>query len=255
MNGSELSKEINEFAIRCFRDMADGDYIAARLAGRAGLWPQFLWSSQQAIEKYMKYLFLANRVVATQMGHNLSKGLDLLNSMPYPVEVCPLAHGFIKELADQGLSRYLERPMHVVGYPIVLLDMAVWDLRRYCHVLSSRGRDDPTFAEDVARHAAEITKMSSMKPRHSYRLQGGLLESILADRSHPARAGLLWQNPRFGTRSRKTIKAKPEFWMINTPLYLFPEMLDELLKYVKIPKDVIKTCARQPEISKNHGVS
>jgi hypothetical protein len=42
---------LNDFATRCFRDVADGGYIAARLAYRAQLFSQFLWSSQQAIEK------------------------------------------------------------------------------------------------------------------------------------------------------------------------------------------------------------
>jgi hypothetical protein len=50
---------INNFATRSFRDTADGDYIAARLAYRAGLTQNFLWSSLQAIENTLNaYLFL-----------------------------------------------------------------------------------------------------------------------------------------------------------------------------------------------------
>jgi len=41
---------INDFAIRSFRDTADGDYIAARMAFRVALLQQFFWSSQQAVE-------------------------------------------------------------------------------------------------------------------------------------------------------------------------------------------------------------
>jgi hypothetical protein len=37
----------NDFAVRSFRDTADGDYIVARMAHRAGLVPQFLWSSRK----------------------------------------------------------------------------------------------------------------------------------------------------------------------------------------------------------------
>ena len=53
-------RELNLFAIRSFRDVADNDYIAARLAYRAHLPGQFLWSCEQAIEKYLKFiLFLS----------------------------------------------------------------------------------------------------------------------------------------------------------------------------------------------------
>lgn len=48
---SPLDRLLNDFATRCFRDVADGDYIAARLAWRAKLFPQFLSSAQQAPEK------------------------------------------------------------------------------------------------------------------------------------------------------------------------------------------------------------
>ncbi|MEO7863422.1 MAG: hypothetical protein ABIU05_23895 [Nitrospirales bacterium] len=41
---------INDFAIRSFRDTADGDYGAARMAFRAALYQQFFWASQQAVE-------------------------------------------------------------------------------------------------------------------------------------------------------------------------------------------------------------
>jgi len=40
---------LNSFAIRSFRDVADFDYIAARMAYRARLIPQFHWSALQAI--------------------------------------------------------------------------------------------------------------------------------------------------------------------------------------------------------------
>ena len=40
---------LNDFAVRCFRDIADADYIAARMAYRADLMMQYLWASQQAI--------------------------------------------------------------------------------------------------------------------------------------------------------------------------------------------------------------
>ena len=52
-NIPQQDRELNSWAFRSFRDIADGDYIAARLAYRAQLPAQFLWASQQALEKYL----------------------------------------------------------------------------------------------------------------------------------------------------------------------------------------------------------
>jgi len=53
---------LNDFAIRCFRNTADRDYVHARLAFRARIIPQFLWSSLHCIEKYGKCILLLNRM-------------------------------------------------------------------------------------------------------------------------------------------------------------------------------------------------
>jgi hypothetical protein len=45
---------INDFAIRCFRNTADADYLLGRAAFRYNLVPQALWASLQTIEKYLK---------------------------------------------------------------------------------------------------------------------------------------------------------------------------------------------------------
>ena len=58
---------LDDFAVRSFRDIGDGDYIAARMACRAQMVTQFLWSSQQAIEKYLKCILLLNRIKASKV--------------------------------------------------------------------------------------------------------------------------------------------------------------------------------------------
>ena len=69
---------LNDFAFRCFRDVADGDYIAARMAYRAGLTIQFLWACEQVIEKYLKCALLLNCVAAPKIGHSLDQGVSRL---------------------------------------------------------------------------------------------------------------------------------------------------------------------------------
>ena len=66
--------------------IADGDYIAARMACRAELVPQFLWSSQQAIEKYLKCTLLMHRVTA-KVGHDIDAALKLTDKLPFELKL------------------------------------------------------------------------------------------------------------------------------------------------------------------------
>ena len=74
-----LDQLINDFATRSFQDAGDGDYIAARLAFRARLIQQFLWSSLQAIEKYLKCVLVLNRICAPR-SHNLAEVLQVFDT-------------------------------------------------------------------------------------------------------------------------------------------------------------------------------
>src|SRR5437867_3718571 len=71
----EVDALINDFAVRSFRDVADAEYIAARMACRAALVPQFLWASQQTVEKYLKCILLLNRIPARKVFHDLDRAL------------------------------------------------------------------------------------------------------------------------------------------------------------------------------------
>jgi len=68
---------------------------------------------------------------------------------------------------------------------------------------------------------------------------GGYLERIMDSQKHRAREALLWQNGFFGGRVRRTVRLRR--WLVanNSPLYLNPQILDEVLKYVFLPKDVV----------------
>jgi hypothetical protein len=68
------------------------------------------------------------------------------------------------------------------------------------------------------------------------RIPGGYLEKILDDSKNQAREPLLWQNGFFGKRTRKRVRLRKWFHAQNAPLYLNPQILDEVLKYVHIPR-------------------
>ena len=237
-----MDKEIliNNFATRSFRDVADYDYIAARMAYRAKLVPQFLWSSLQAIEKYLKCILLLNRIKARSVGHDLDACLRLLEKhAPFELRLQTPSRELIEHLDTYGRFRYLETPFHVMGLEIMQLDMAVWDIRRYCRVLDYEIR--LLNGEKKAMLDVEIRTIehSESKPPQAFGIIGGALEKIIADKAHPAREPLLWQNLFFGQRARKRVRLRRYMQSTNSPLSMHPEILDDVLQFVFLPKDVI----------------
>jgi len=250
-----MDKEIliNDFAFRSFREVADYDYIAARMAYRAKLVPQFLWSSLQSIEKYLKCIFLLNRIKASSLRHDLGAALGLLEKRaPFELRLRQPGREFIEHLDTYGRFRYLETPFHLMGLEIMQLDMAVWDIRRYCQVLDyeinlPNGEKKQMFDIEI-----RTIEHSETKSPHAFSIIGGALEKIIADRKHPARQPLLWQNLFFGQRARKRARLQRYMHATNSPLFLHPEILDDVLEYVFLPKDVINACRvnwGQPEVA------
>lgn len=236
-----LDRSLNSFATQSFRDQADRDYIAARLACRYELFPQFLWSSQQALEKYLKAILLYNRIPAREVRHDLDVAVSLITkSLPFVIELSQRSRSFIDHVSKCGEFRYIDVPYHVYGHILIDLDMAVWEIRRYCQVINVFGKALPPSEEALLSKAKADLAQSSAQPRHKFCLHGGLLESILSNRKHPSRAALLWQNAVYGVRKRATVRVKQHLHAQNPHLYLFPEMLDELVKYVLIPDKLAK---------------
>lgn len=207
----------------------------ARMACRYELFPQFLWSSQQAIEKYLKAILLYNRVKATRIGHDIQAAMLLTQQLPFSIELSTRSEEFLDHLARCGENRYIDVPYFVKGYALIDLDLSVWEIRRYCQVLHV-SKDLPENEETLLAEAQSELAAATRMPRHKFKLRGGFLEKVLADRKHPSRAALLWQNGVFGVRKRQSVLAKHHLHAQNPMLFLYPEMLVELLKYVFVPK-------------------
>jgi hypothetical protein len=90
--------------------------------------------------------------------------------------------------------------------------------------------------QEMLDAALDELRASGANPRHTFKIPRGYLEEILAKPKHPARDALVWHNPCYGVRSRKTVKVRDVMQAFNAPLYLFPDMLDELLAYVFVPQ-------------------
>jgi HEPN domain-containing protein len=223
---SEINTEslINDFAIRCFRDEGDEVYIAARMAFRAGLAANSLWGSQQAIEKYLKCILLLNRIPGKKVLHDLREALNLIEASDNIfLDLSPRTMDFVERVDGIGRFRYLEVSRVACSRDMVNLDRAVWELRRYC-TLSG---------------AQRLIKLRQGVIPPKYRLDGGYLENVMDNMRDPAREPLLWNNAFFGRRHRRKIGMKPWLKCVNAPLYLNPQILGEILKYVHLPKDVI----------------
>jgi HEPN domain-containing protein len=223
MHIEEQEGLIDDFAVRCFRDTGDQDYIHARLAYRAGLHQQFLWSSLQVLEKYLKAILLFARIPSKNLGHDLSEALKLLDKLPFKLELHDRTIEFIEFIDMFGGDRYQVGSSFVYGPKLYELDSTAWDVRRYCQKMLDEF--------DIIR-ASQAVKY----PYHQYNVYGGLLERILQNRKHPARSALVWQNAFYTEKSRKIVRQPVHMHATNSPLSLAPELIAIIEQYVHIPR-------------------
>ncbi|MES2187902.1 MAG: HEPN domain-containing protein [Pseudomonadota bacterium] len=231
----DLDAQLNSFAIRSFRDVADNDYIAARLCHRAGLTPQFLWSSSQAIEKYLKCILVLNRIPAPK-GHSLADVLDAFTKKsPFELRISEGTRKFLSYVDTYGPHRYLEVGSYTRGGELLELDKAVWEIRRYAQPIAWLKQEGKAIFD------AEIRRLAAAEQDHPqrFRILGGRLEQIVATPGHPSRAALVLQNGYFGTSRRRTVKVSTATGSENAPLWLRPELIDEVEKYVWLPKKLV----------------
>jgi HEPN domain-containing protein len=191
MTPTEREALLNEFALRSFCDVADGDYIAARMAFRAGLFLQALWASQQALEKYIKAVLLLRRIEWKKPSHSLRKPLARLEQ-DFPLTLSSDVRAFIELIDDWEADRYFTYSYGVNGLELMRLDRAVWEIRRYCIPYKRGTTSKGTSIESLdIRH---IERALDHPPQRYRSLSCGFLEEVLCDRKHDARPPLVWNN-------------------------------------------------------------
>lgn len=231
---------VNDFAIRSFRETADKDYITARMAYRARLIQPFLWSALHCLEKYVKGVLVLNRMNAKDLGHTVLPGIERMKrSGKFEIELSANTVQFIKGLEDYGAKyRYYEVSYEIEPFDIVRLDRAVWELRRYCQPLDYDIVDMNGKTVNLLAHELDRVHRAKAKHEKGTCVMGGVLEKIIKKKDHPAREALIWNNLFFGPSRRKGVKMRPESESGNSPFFLHPEIIDEVVKYVYIPKDI-----------------
>lgn len=230
---------VNDFAIRSFRETADKDYIAARMAYRARLIQPFLWSALHCLEKYVKNILVLNRVKAHK-GHSVLPGIERMKQHgKFELDLSADTVKFIRKLEDYGAEyRYYEVSYDIRPFDIVRFDRAVWELRRYCQPLDYDTVDMNGKTVNWLTHELDRVHRAKAKQEKGTCVMGGILEMIIEKKDHPAREALIWNNLFFGPSRRKGVKMRPDWEAGNSPFFLHPEIIDEVVKYVYIPKDI-----------------
>lgn len=231
---------VNDFAIRSFRDTADKDYITARMAYRARLIQPFRWSALHCLEKYVKGILLLNRVDAKNLGHSVLPGIVRMKQHgKFELDLSAATAKFIKNLEDDGAEdRYYLVSYDIEPFDIARFDRAVWELRRYCQPLDYDTTEMNGKTVNLLTHELDRVHRAKEKHEKGTCITGGILEKIVEKKDHPAREALIWNNLFFGPSRRKAVKMRPDWEAGNAPFFLHPEIIDEVIKYVNIPKDI-----------------
>jgi hypothetical protein len=232
---------INDLAMRCFRDTGDGDYIAARLALRAGLASQAIWSGLQAIEKYLKCMLLLRRISSKGIGHDIVRARYLVrDNLGYDFAFGQNEEALFKHLAESGGDRYLVVSLHLFHHELAALDSLVWRLRQFCDVLDVDHYNDPPSGEVLARNLDLIAGKLCGSPSGGY-LKYGRLEQILVNGSSPAHDGLVWRNAMFGGNQPFDSESGDfNYTASNAPLYNNPQIVSAVSKLVHLPKGALE---------------
>ena len=172
---------VTDFINRSFREVADKDYIAARISYRYDLAQQFLWFSQQALEKYLKAILLFNGKSTKRLNHNVMTAFsELRNIADIPFLIPNDIETFVKYIDDYGTNRYFEYPYYLVGHECLQLDKAVWHIRRYCYQMhTSLKKTDGTIIDMFPYEVEKVNHPYFTSKPNKYYLFGGYLESIL----------------------------------------------------------------------------
>jgi len=230
-----------DFINRSFRDVADLDYISARVCHRLDLKQQFLWASLQATEKYLKAILLYNDRSTKRLGHGIEKAYGRLEQITdIEFDIPKDVQEFIRYLNIQGPNRYFEYPSFTHGTELLLLDKTVWQLRGYCQFFSRQvdtvaGRQVDWFKVQLKSvYAARYQKRPN-----TLKIMGGLLEKILDNRGSELRRELIWKNFWYGTYTKQKIRNVTfRSGSAHPAHFLHPEIFNELDKRVEFSRSV-----------------
>ena len=234
----DIRAKRNEIIYRCFRDNADGDYIAARTSHRMKLFDQFLWSALQAIEKYLKTILLLYDRDTRDLGHNLCRALERVkNISDIEWDFEDGIHEFLEFLTFYGADRYFTFPRETQGNELFLLDYAVWKIRRYCQDFQwLKNQQEELGINIYNKYIQKIQSRACQEKSNRFRLNSrGHLEKVLdTKRFQKQRDQLVYINFYFGSYKKKIIRAQITITSAYPPHFRFPEVYSWMEQHVKL---------------------
>jgi HEPN domain-containing protein len=220
----EFQRCLIDFAIRSFRDVADKDYIVARMCFRDGLPSQFAWQALQAIEKYLKGILLFNEQPTNNYGHNIIKLAQRVEELGHlEFKVLDSSYDFLCYINSQGFNRYNTLESHCAGHELEQLDKTISYIRRYCQPVK----------KETLRQGVEGTN-----PDKHFNLDDGYLECCIETKVSPQAKSLLWGNKSINPDAEHT------YGRLNsqeTPLlHFYPKHAERLSNLVQFSKPELK---------------
>jgi len=237
-----LRAKRNSYIYRSFRDVADCDYIAARISHRYKLFDQFLWSALQAVEKYLKTIILLYDGDTRDLSHDLVKAfrrVERISEIHWDFE--PETNDFLDNLKVMGRDRYFTYPRGTHGQELFQLDHVVWKLRRYCedfHWLKKVAEEngDDRYDDYIRSLQSEDCRKKATKFRLFHK---GHLEKVLDTKKFPKqRTQLVYKNFYYGSYKKHKIKWQFTVTSANPSSFLHPELYPWIIDRVKLSPEV-----------------
>ena len=230
----ERNAKLNSLATQCFLNTADNEYIVARMCYRAGLALQFNWSALHCLEKYLKAVLLYNRIPAKNRNHEPVKLTRKASKLAF-FGISKGSQKFMADLEKYGGDRYLTKSYQMLPNALPMLDRSVWEVRKFCRVLTLEGCRTRSDAEDEIDSAILDLSHADPKNPQPFPLPGRRLEALIDGPDSNERRALIWHNLFFGKRSRQKIKLPTRWRWEESPGFLYPDILTEARKYVYWP--------------------
>jgi len=238
----DFRRKRNEFIYSSFRDVADCDYINARVLHRLKLFDQFSWAALQAIEKYLKTIILIYNGNTKDIKHDLIKGLNRVESITdINWDFDDDIRKFLEYLTIYGGDRYFTFPWGTKGNELFILDYSVWKIRRYCKDLywmkiyqAQKGilLYDYYIKLIQSKKCIEKANKFNLDPR-------GYLERVLkTKRFRKQREQLVYKNAYYGSYKKHKIKFQITITGATPRHFAFPEIYAWVKTRVTLSKKV-----------------
>ncbi len=216
------------------RDIADYDYISARLLLRNHCKDQFLYLAYQSLEKYMKSILLFH-LRKNKIGHDITKLFgEICKITEFEIGNNPRIKTFIERFDNTfGDPRYLSLGFAGDYKYLFELDYAVWKLRIYCQPERNR-------ISLLEKADEKILKKSFLKG--TFLLWSGVLEDVHKEKKKGLYQSLVWFNSYFG-RFKGNEMSLMGYWFKNSPLFSGNEerrllTYESIKDYVHIPPKI-----------------